>query len=199
MTVREELREATREVHEALHRATPFARIADGEMDLESYGALLQFLHRYHGLMTGACEAGAMALDAPELAAAHRARIAALEQDMDFLGVTPKAGLAETAQGAFAIGCLYTVQGSTLGGKVIFRQLDALLDGKDGRRFFEGTVQDGANWRLLCQKLELQTQLDTIIEGARHAFARFGTVLASENPGPRPMSPANGAAPIQSA
>ena len=54
----------------------------------------------------------------------------------------------------FAIGCLYTVQGSTLGGKVISRQLDALLHGEDGRRFFRGFPQDGANWQALCAGLE---------------------------------------------
>lgn len=201
MTVRERLRQATAEIHEALHDVRPFARIAEGRMDREEYGALLQMLHRYHRAMVSACDTGARALNAPELAAAHRARITALEQDMDFLGAGAQTGADEAAGDAgFCIGCLYTVQGSTLGGKVIFRQLDAQLPTSDGRRFFQGTAQDGAHWRLLCQRLEQQTALPAIIDGARNAFGRFeALVAASGNPVPPPRSPANGAIPIQSA
>ncbi|MBA2587865.1 MAG: biliverdin-producing heme oxygenase [Alphaproteobacteria bacterium] len=201
-SVRDRLREATAEIHQALHGAAPFARIAEGEMDRQGYGALLQMLHRYHVMMAGPCEAGAAALAAPELALAHRARIAALEQDMAFLGVKPERGAVDIAGNAgFCIGCLYTVQGSTLGGKVIFRQLDRLLPTSDGRRFFEGTPQDSAHWRLLCQKLEQQDRLCEVVEGAHHAFARFGALVSavSENPVPRPRSPASGARLIQSA
>ena len=199
MSVRERLRDATAQIHEALHGAAPFARIADGGMDTPGYGALLRMLHRYHAMMAVPCEAGAAALAAPELARAHQQRIAALEQDMAFLGVMPERGAGEVAgDAAFSIGCLYTVQGSTLGGKVIFRQLDTLLPGSDGRRFFEGTAQDSANWRLLCQRLEEQGDIAAMADGARHAFACFD-LLISENPGPPPRSPAPGARPLQSA
>jgi heme oxygenase len=201
-SVRERLREATAQAHEALHRAAPFARIADGEMDLEGYGALLQFLHRYHGMMARACEAGAAALDAAQLGAGQRARVTALEQDMAFLGLAPGRGVDDAAgNAAFCIGCLYTAQGSTLGGKVIFRQLDTLLPSSDGRRFFEGTAQDGANWRLLCQRLEQQGRvLDQIADGAQYAFARFGALLdASGIPGPLPTPPTRAGSPLLSA
>ena len=198
-SVRDRLRDATAEIHQALHGAVPFARIAEGGMDRQGYGALLKMLHRYHAMMAGPCEVGAAALSAPELALAQRARIAALEQDMTFLGVVPDRGAGEAAGDAgFCIGCLYTVQGSALGGKVIFRQLDALLPTSDGRRFFEGAPQDGANWRLLCQKLEKQDRLSEMVAGARHAFACFDA-LVSETPAPPPRSPAIGARLTQSA
>src|SRR6202035_3714785 len=100
--------------------------------------------------------------------------------DMAFLGVTPERSAGEAAgDDGFSIGCLYTVQGSTLGGKVIFRQLDALLPGSDGRRFFQGTAGDGVRWRLLCQKLEQQDSLPAMVAGARHAFACFAALLAA--------------------
>ena len=199
MSVREKLRNATAQIHKALHSAAPFARIAEGGMDIPGYGALLRMLHRYHAMMAPACEAGAAALAAPELARAHQQRIAALEQDMAFLGVVPERGASDVAgDAAFSIGCLYTVQGSTLGGKVIFRQLDALLPGSDGRRFFEGTAQDSANWRLLCRRLEEQSDVAAMADGARHAFACFD-MLINESPVPPPRSPAPGVPLIQSA
>lgn len=201
-SVREGLRDATKDIHEALHGAVPFARIAEGAMDRAGYAALLRMLHRYHTAMAPACEAGAAALGVPELAQAHRVRIAALEQDMAFLAARPGCVAGEAAGGpAFSIGCLYTVQGSTLGGKVIFRQLDALLPTSDGRRFFEGTGRDSANWRSLCQGLEEQDDISAMVDGARHAFARFGALISAhfvnESPAPPPRSPASGVSPIQ--
>jgi heme oxygenase len=178
--VRDHLRFATADIHQALHGAEPFARIAQGRMDRAGYGALLVRLHRYHCAMAMLCAAGAQALGAPQLAAAHRARVAALQDDLAFLATAPADVTEEAADDpAFAIGCLYTVQGSTLGGKVIYRQLDNLLSDADGRRFFAGTAQDGARWRELCGRLEQQDcPLARIEAGARHAFARFGALLA---------------------
>ena len=108
------------------------------------------------------------------------ARLRALQADLEFLGVTPPpAGSESVPDDAFAIGCLYTVQGSTLGGKVIARQLDGLLEGADGRRFFIGGSDDGAHWRLLYDRLEAREQDFARLEaGSRHAFARFAELLA---------------------
>jgi heme oxygenase len=77
------------------------------------------------------------------------------------------------------VGVLYTVQGSTLGGKVIHRQLDGLLEGKEGRTFFKGSAEDGRHWRILCAGLEHQTDAAALKAGARHAFARFADMLAA--------------------
>ena len=41
MSVRLRLRAATDEVHQALHGAEPFARIAQGKIGLKEYGAVL--------------------------------------------------------------------------------------------------------------------------------------------------------------
>jgi heme oxygenase len=205
-SVRERLREATDEIHQALHRAAPFARIADGTMDRGGYGRVLLMLHRYHTSMAAHCAAGADALDAPQLAFAHRSRIQALEDDLAYLalaGAQARAGAPKSklrrvrlaaerterhsAEGreagpeaAFSIGCLYTVQGSTLGGKVIHRQLDRLVPGEDGRRFFKGTAEDGALWQSLCAGLENCTgdaHLADMEEGAHYAFRQFAHFL----------------------
>ena len=178
--VRDHLRGATAAIHEALHRAVPFAAIADGTATRESYAATLAFLHRYHFAMAPLCIKGAATLGAPLLAEAHTARIAALKEDLAYLGLKPdtaQSGVTDRP-GDFAAGALYTVQGSTLGGKLIHRQLDTLLPDDRGRRFFKGTGEDGRLWRRLCERLETcDARLDALTAGAHHAFAQFQDML----------------------
>ncbi len=176
--VRARLRAITDDIHQALHGAAPFAAIAAGTLDRPGYGALLSFLHRYHQEMAAVCRQGARYLKAPELAAAHRARLAALEEDLNFLGQpVPPVFAAPEKEGAFAAGCLYTVQGSTLGGKVINRQLDYLLPDARGRTFFGGSKDDAGPWRLLCDRLEETDGGPELEQGALFAFRRFDALL----------------------
>jgi heme oxygenase len=183
--MRERLRAATEEIHLGLHRAAPFAAIADGTATRETYADTLAFLRRYHGAMAGWCAAGARTLGLDGLARTHRERLAALHADLAVFGRGVPQAEEEPAHhdgfgaGAFAVGVLYTVQGSTLGGKVIYRQLDGLLDGEDGRSFFKGRAGDGHYWRMLCAALEQQSDAAALEAGARHAFARFSDMLAA--------------------
>lgn len=180
-TVRMRLRTATDAVHQALHHAAPFAAIANGTATQTGYGDTLLFLHRYHSAMAQACARGAAALGVPELADAHAARLAALESDLAHLGLTPKPVPGDApGDDDFCVGALYTVQGSTLGGKVIHGQLDALLPDDGGRRFFRGGADDSANWRALCAALEMrEAALPRMEAGALHAFSRFREMLES--------------------
>ena len=175
-SVRARLRAATHDIHQALHRAAPFAAIADGVATLESYGATLMFLHRFHSALSPLCKRGAQALGAPQLADAHVRRVAALESDLAYVGLkagTPGSSV-QVRGDAFCIGALYTVQGSTLGGKLIYRQLDALLPDASGRAFFKGSPEDSRDWQALCAALESyageQAEMET---GALQAFGWF--------------------------
>jgi len=182
MSRRERLRAATNAVHEALHNAPPFLRIAQGHITRAEYAALLRFLFRYHATMEAACAAGAVRLQLPALAAAQRRRIAALGADLEAFGSVPvMPATSPQGEGDFAAGILYTVLGSTLGGKVIHRQLDALLPNDTGRTFFKGADGNGADWRLLCEGLE-RVELDEgrLEDGATFAFTRFAQMLEEE-------------------
>lgn len=178
--VRDHLRRATSDIHEALHRAAPFAAITGGTATRADYAATLRFIHRYHSTMAPLCAKAAMTLGAPSLADAHAQRIAALENDLTHFGVAT-VGIHDAhdiRSADFCIGALYTVQGSTLGGKLIYRQLDSLLPDDNGRTFFKGTAEDGRNWRLLCDRLETcGARLDALDAGAHHAFAAFQSML----------------------
>jgi heme oxygenase len=179
-SVRSRLRAVTDDIHQALHQAAPFAAVADGSLDRAGYGDVLAMLHTYHREFAGACAAGAAALHMPLLTLAHGARLVALEQDLKHLGHPPRI-VDDTldARGLFAAGCLYTVQGSTLGGKVIYRQLDYLLPDDNGRRFFRGAGDDSQAWQDLCAGLETHgaEDSDALEQGALFAFHRFADVL----------------------
>lgn len=181
MSRRETLRAATSDIHETLHGAVPFARIAEGRMDRRDYPALLRMLLRYHAAMTASCETGARKLEAPILGEAQRRRVEDLRADLAMPGDAPAVALPLTGDGDFAVGVLYTVLGSTLGGKVIHRQLAELVPGADGRRFFAGHADDGAHWRLFCERLEsADLDMAQVQAGAAFAFARFRDMLQEE-------------------
>ncbi len=176
--VRRHLRAATEEMHLSLHRAAPFAAIAGGQATLADYGGILRFLYRYHTAMAPVCTAGAAALGAEELAYAHAARLDRLAHDLSGLGFAlPACATGAAGESGFCAGALYTVQGSTMGGKVIFRQLDYLLADARGRSFFQGGAEDGRNWRLLCDALERRRDVAAMEAGARHAFQSFAQML----------------------
>ena len=186
-SVRMQLRAATDEIHQALHRAAPFAVIAQGRETLAGYGKTLQALHRFHAAMHDMCAAGAAALGVEVLGEAHAVRVAALMGDLAHLGLAVPAAVPETAdEGAFCAGLLYTVQGSTLGGKVIFRQLDALLPDGRGRRFFQGARDDARHWQMLCAALERCGDVTALEAGARHGFERFAALLCAAPREPLP-------------
>jgi heme oxygenase len=176
--MRMRLRAATDEIHQALHRAAPFAAIAEGRESLAGYGATLHSLYCFHAGMHDLCVAGATALGVQVLGDGHAARIEALARDLAHLGLAvPRIAPEAAGEGGFCAGILYTVQGSTLGGKVIFRQLDALLPGVEGRRFFQGGADDARHWQMLCAALERCEDATALEAGARHGFERFAALL----------------------
>ena len=187
-SVRMQLRATTDEIHQALHRAAPFAAIAEGRETLAGYGETLQALHRFHVGMHDMCVAGAAVLGVDVLGKVHAARVAALAADLAHMRLAVPAAVPQAAgEGNFCAGLLYTVQGSTLGGKVIFRQLDGLLPGPRGRSFFQGTAEDARHWQMLCAALEGCEDIAAPTAGARHGFERFGALLCGA-----PMEPLRG-------
>jgi heme oxygenase len=180
-SVRMRLRAATDQIHQSLHHAAPFAAIAEGTITLADYGATLVFLHRFHAAMLASCITGSRALESDVLGELQAARIAALEQDLTHLGLIALPVAQEPLMAPLVCaGMLYTVQGSTLGGKVIFRQLDTLLPDAQGRTFFRGSAQDGHYWQCLCMALERQDDIAALEAGARRAFARFTEMMPGQ-------------------
>ena len=170
--VRSTLREATGAIHERLHRAPPFAAIADQQLDLAGYTELMTLIAAFHFTVGEEFERG-------------DERRQMLSQDLELLGLpapkrlrwnSPKIRSAQ-------LGVAYVVEGSSLGGKVIYRQLDYLFgDSAAGRHFFRGSASDGQRWQALCRALESEGHnpgaIEELIDGAAAAFAFFEKLIS---------------------
>lgn len=150
-SLRQALRVATAAPHARLHLHAGFAAIQNGTIDLIDYRSLLVRLYGFHAAFEAAADG-------------TRERSAWLEDDLAALGVDDHA-LVSTARcdalmmldtPARRFGAFYVVEGSTLGGRHLARDLDSLLGitGIAGRRFFLGRGTDtSAAWNAFLERL----------------------------------------------
>ncbi len=174
--VRSALREATGGIHERLHRAEPFGALARGELGRAAYVELLSTFSIFHATVSAS-----LGLDED-----RRTRLA---RDLEYLGGQEQPPIAwlPPASTAGRLGSAYVVEGSSLGGKIIYRQLDYLFGAMpDGRRFFQGTPSDTERWRSLCQRIEAVGRGDEareeMIAGASSTFALFERLIEPVKP-----------------
>lgn len=169
--MRAALREATGAIHERLHQARPFAALAGQQLDVRGYTDLLRGIAAFHFTV-----GPGLALD--------DSRGRRLAQDLEALGSPAPIPLdwsaPETA--AARLGWTYVVEGSSLGGKLIYRQLDYLFgDSIQGRCFFKGSASDRIRWQMLCDRLEAAGRtsgaVDEMVGGANDAFGLFEQAL----------------------
>lgn len=151
LSLRLALREATRQIHERLHRHDGFAAIQEATIGLVAYRSLLARLHGFHVPFEIASATG-------------RERSQWLETDLRALGGgrlsldasrmcldVPRLQTAERRLGA-----LYVVEGAALGGRELGRSLDGLLGVgvAAGRRFFIGRgAGTGQAWKAYLSQL----------------------------------------------
>jgi len=179
-SAREALRLATTDVHERLHVATPFRKIAEGALDMGDYVALLRSIFRFHAAVQPV-----LSTDPVTAPLNNSERVEQLRKDLltlcaDFPATPPE--WTPGHGGHAALGCLYVVQGSTIGGRVIYRQLDYLFGrSSEGRAFFAGSVNDPQRWMavraFLEQSIDSPDRLDRMVEGAQATFTLFESCL----------------------
>ncbi|WP_342151152.1 biliverdin-producing heme oxygenase [Methylorubrum sp. SB2] len=154
-TLHARLRVATAEAHEALERDLDWQeRVAT----LPGYRALLARLRGFHAAYEPAI---AVAL-ADEAFFAPRRRLAALDADLAALGLDDAARAALPAplaprlagEGA-AMGALYVLEGSTLGGLVIGRHVGGLHGAGTPLAYYAGRGREaGPLWRAFRERLD---------------------------------------------
>lgn len=175
------LREATEAAHLRLHEVAAFRALAEGSLDRPRYGALLGRLLGFHAAMERRL-AEAPRLDGFGIDLSERRRSPLLRADLAWLGYPDppaEASLPPFASAAAAMGGLYVVEGSTLGGLHLARALDPLLPpGVEGRRFLLGYgAAHGAMWRAACTAIErcgaTPDGLAGMIAGAAASFEIF--------------------------
>ncbi len=181
---RANLRLATEDIHERLHEAEAFRLIGESALSMHDYGRLLGSILRFHGSVQPALAAH------PETAplGGGTDRLEHLRSDMRHIGAAAPPPCVDglTLDPDEVVGCLYVVQGSTLGGRVIYRQLDYLFEGVEGRSFFLGSDDEPLKWKKVRALLEEQPpeRKEALRRGAVKTFGFFEQCLAREFPEP---------------
>ncbi|MGC5778888.1 biliverdin-producing heme oxygenase [Methylobacterium sp. NFXW15] len=167
------LRAATASTHEALERELDWkARVAT----LAGYRDMLARLHGFHAAWEPAI--GAALADGDFFDA--RRRLSALREDLAYLGLSeagigalPLAKVIALSGPAPAMGALYVLEGSTLGGRVIGKHIASahgLMDG--GLAYYSGHgVRTGAMWSAFRARLDtFDAEGDQVMAAANETF-----------------------------
>jgi heme oxygenase len=178
------LREHTQRLHEEVEQALDLpARLHS----LETYAELLT---RFHGLyapieMHGETQAAYEALD---LDFHERRKIHLLRDDLIIVGAAPTSAVRSTCPQlpdardlSTALGMMYVVEGATLGGQVITREVTARfpLSTERGCSFFHGYgTRTVGNWRVFCEGMNRFVAArpgltEGILRGAEDTFVCF--------------------------
>jgi heme oxygenase len=177
------LRSVTRPAHDRLEGGLGLL----DELSVDSYEAILS---RFYGFWKGWQPQVAGLLNDEALTKPRR-RLHLLEADLSVLGVSRETLAAlplcplMTLQGdAEALGSLYVTEGSTLGGRVIQRNVERCLQGvgRASSRYFHGYGDEtGAMWRLFLKRLDEvpASDMEGVGRGATATFDRLGTWLST--------------------
>ncbi|AGW14327.1 putative heme oxygenase [Megalodesulfovibrio gigas DSM 1382 = ATCC 19364] len=177
-----------------MEHASPLTRVARGDASLMEYTAALRLLYGFiapleSGIATFAASGTeATALLQALLQAGHWQRTHLLEQDLRVLGLPAEAirqlpqctAMPSMATPAQAVGALYLLEGSRLGGKVIATSLNHALglDEHSGAAYFSSNGEElGAVWhrfRLVLEEVAAAGHGPAVIEAARQAFLALG-------------------------
>jgi len=180
------LKEATREQHEQMETTVD---IMNRMFSLADYNRLLEKFYRFYSAIEpriAAVDLGNLGFDFDK-----RRKTALLENDLkNIKGKTDMADwtdLPSVDSPAQAFGCLYVLEGATLGGQVITRHLKQHLGltPENGGSFFNSYgAEVGAMWKAFAvsvtQFAEEYNSDDTIIDAAKGTFDSFRRCMVEE-------------------
>ena len=179
----ERLRRETSAEHLAVEGSLP---LMSATLTVETY---VRCLERMYGMVAGWEETAAAT--APEwlreMVVARRRRHL-LESDLGWFGIAEseiwqhveRPGLPDLCEVPEFLGAMYVMEGSTLGGQLIARHVEAvlLLETGRGSAFFRGHgAETGALWKEFCQVLRTRVAEDDaerVIGAAQQMFRAFG-------------------------
>jgi len=181
------LRRETAELHHGVEAATG---LPGSVRDSSDYRLLLQHLHRFHvsveALLSDPRWAEHWATLDVDLGQHRRSHL--IERDLTALGhswSTEVIPLDDIDGFPRALGCLYVVEGSSLGGRMIGPAIRAVI-GEVPTDFFESAGRGHPSpWRSLRAAVHRFGETggsdasDAVVEGARVTFRHFGQLVAS--------------------
>lgn len=173
------LRDATRVVHSRIEGVLP---VLDPGLTRARYTRVIEAFYGFYAplekllVRAAAGEGAALLLE-------RRAKLPLLVSDLHALGVTTAEisvlphcrNLPAIQSPSHAIGILYVIEGSTLGGQIIRKHLRAALDidGSTGAAYFIGYgVATGAMWTAFADHVNGSStlEIDAAIQGAVETF-----------------------------
>lgn len=186
------LRRETRGLHERVEQNRRLRRLTEPDLMLREYAEILMLLYGFYEPLEdrlaqiGAAES--LALDLEE-----RRKVPLLHRDLRALDVAPAAiaslpacpYVPDPASRAQALGCLYVLEGATLGGKIISRHLGRVLGlrASNGAAFYNSYgARIGPMWKALCATIEAQCPPDRVpdlVHSACETFEKLDRWLAS--------------------
>lgn len=181
-TLRERLRSATRAEHEALEQDLDLLR---PDLTLSRYASLLARFHGFYQpwesrLMSHADSALQQFYSTRQKLSLLEADLRYLEIDPARLPLCPRLPCIESTPAA--LGSLYVIEGSTLGGQLLTRHLRPLLHLEEGGLQFFASYGDrvGPSWRAFLQLLEQHSNPiadEQMIDSARSTFVLMSNWL----------------------
>ena len=175
------LREATKEAHERLGRALP---LTSPELTLDVYRVVLEAYYGFHAPLEPRLVVAAAKSDGA-VPIRGREKLWRLRRDLRALGATdgridalPRCTwVPEVSTVQRALGCLYVIEGATLGGRIVARSVREHLGlgPSTGASFFEGYgPATGAMWRSFLDCLNAcATSRGEAVEAAVDTFGAF--------------------------
>ncbi len=177
------LREKTAALHLAIEESTLLRHFKEKTITLSTYSTILHKFYGYYVPLEKALERhDNISAYLPDYRT--RTKVPLLSQDLESLEkekggipleICPEIPSLATLSHAF--GCLYVIEGSTLGGRIITKivQDQFGIDVDSGGMYFHGYgPETGEKWKVFCQSLTdyalLTQEEDHIIEGANQTF-----------------------------
>ena len=181
------LRDATVAHHASVERTLPFATLGH---TLPAYrrvlGAFLGFYEPLEGRLQY------VATSSGDIDLMGREKVSLLRGDMRMLGASEEALAALPRCPAMplidgvprALGCMYVLEGATLGGQIIARHLKAQLgidERSGGSFFFAYGAETGTMWRAFVARLNRQpSPHDSTLAAATETFERLEAWLVAQ-------------------
>lgn len=188
------LRAATQLRHKALEAQPCFARIMQPEVSLHDYASLLTLLYRFHAQAEPTLNDRLRDLPWRDI---HRARVELLASDLKALDLPLPSNTTqhlELKDEHGALGAVYVIEGSALGGQIIARHLRNTLQHEVSQSLaFYGTLSRdvGIHWQKVIGQLRHQLTTDearqSALDGANATFDSL-LALASKNGAEAPLT-----------
>lgn len=186
------LRTATAAIHQSLEKNERMQKLLNGSLSKSAYVALLQGLHSFHQPLEAIFDQLAF-WQQYDFAIASRHKAAWLEEDLQYFNTTTLPALSHLdlprwQMAEQLIGCLYVVEGATLGAMVINKLLHKHYGyaAKTGARFYAGYgVDTRAYWEhtsALINHVAATPGFDTdeCIRAAHHAFLTYAQAMTTD-------------------